>query len=76
MPRVTNISLIFGTITTCLFFNSVNNNNCTMLCGEFRSSETVFINDMIISASEVQDIINNLSCGNYPGVDRNSSEHL
>ena len=55
---------------------SVNNSNCTMLCDEFKSSETVFTNDMIISASEVQDIINNLSCGDYPGMDRNSSEHL
>ena len=31
---------------------------------------------MIISASEVQDVINNLSCGKSPGLDRISSEHL
>jgi len=47
-----------------------------MLCDEFKSSETVLTNDMIISASEAQDVINNLSCGKSPGLDRISSEHL
>ena len=47
-----------------------------MLYDEFKPPETVFTNDMIISASDVQNVINNLSCGKYPGMDRNSSEHL
>ena len=41
-----------------------------MLRDEFKSSETVFTNDMIISASEVQDVTNNLSCSKSPGLDR------
>ena len=57
-------------------FNSVSNSKCSMLCDEFKSSETIFTKDMIISASEVHDVINSLSCGKSPGLDRISSEHL
>ena len=35
-----------------------------MLCDEFKSSETVFTDDMIVSSREVQDVINNLSLVN------------
>jgi len=52
-------------------FNSVdNNNNCNMLCNEYKSSETVFTNDMFILSIEVRDVFKSLSCGKSPGLDR------
>ena len=57
-------------------FTMVNDSKCNDSCNMLKQLAVGFTDDMIVSATEVQDIVVKLSNGKSPGPDKLTAEHL
>ena len=57
-------------------FNMVSESNCKSLRADLCKEDSLFDNDIIFTASEIEEIIKDLACNKSPGLDGISSEHI
>ena len=57
-------------------FNSVKGSSCEDIHAAMCMEHIVFDRDMIVSSSEIEDIIADMSCNKSPGLDGLTSEHM
>ena len=57
-------------------FNMVSESNCKSLHADLCKEDSLFDNDMIVTASEIEEIIKDLACNKSPGLDGISSEYI